>query len=169
MSPAVLFILVCFTCTADRQIQVASILSCAFGFLMVMVVVGTIARTLNTSIVSPSSLIMYALIFVFLTSGLTHPSELSCLYAGLLYYLSLPSAFVLLNIYSIINMNNISWGTREIVKPTVLDRKDMNKARQQPTGKHILEQMQAFFGKGPKSQSHDHIELNGDLIDSLNR
>ncbi len=35
---------------------------------------------------------------------------------GVLYFLCIPSGFLLLFIYSMINMNIVSWGTREITK-----------------------------------------------------
>ena len=53
------------------------------------------------------------LIGVFLIAGLAHPTEFKCLLPGVLYFLCLPAAFVFLNIYALINLNNMSWGTRE--------------------------------------------------------
>lgn len=80
---------------------------------MVFVVVGAVSRILNSSVVSPSSLILYSLVFIFLVAAIIHPSEFTCLFPSILYFLSLPSAFIFLNIYAIINLNNVSWGTRE--------------------------------------------------------
>ena len=60
-------------------------------------------------------LLFALLVGIFLIAGLTHPSEIKCLVPGFLYFLCLPSAFVFLNIYALINLNNMSWGTRETI------------------------------------------------------
>lgn len=166
MSPVVLFILVCFTFKNDTQITIAAMLSSIFAVVMIMVIMGTISRTLNTSILSPSSLIMYSLVFIFLLAGILHPSEFKCLFPGFMYFLCLPSAFVFLNIYAISNLNNISWGTREIVKPPLEDT-NPTKVR----GKGILEFVQKFFRQSGqlKQDPENNCEEMKDLIDSLNR
>ncbi len=61
------------------------------------------------------------LVGIFLISGLCHPSEIKCLIPGVLYFLCLPSAFVFLNTYALINLNNMSWGTRETTDKQRLD------------------------------------------------
>lgn len=81
---------------------------------MIGIMVGAFARMVNSPIVSPSSMILFALFFTFILAAIIHPKEFRCLYPGVLYFVTLPSAFVLLNIYAIINLNNVSWGTREI-------------------------------------------------------
>lgn len=35
---------------------------------------------------------------------------------GLMYFICIPSGYLLLTIYSLVNMNNVSWGTRETNK-----------------------------------------------------
>lgn len=80
---------------------------------MISMILGTISRILNSPYINPSGLLLYSIVLIFLIAGLLHPREFNCLYAGLLYYISVPVAFVLLNIYAIVNLNNISWGTRE--------------------------------------------------------
>ena len=108
--------MVCYRCDSKTQIKVAAILSSIFGVIMIGIIVGSIARIVNSSPISPSSLVLYSLIIIFLIAGILHPREFKCLIPGLLYFISLPSAFILLNIYSLTNLNNISWGTREIAK-----------------------------------------------------
>lgn len=39
--------------------------------------------------------------------------EFTCIFHGLLYFLAVPSMSMLLILYSIGNMHNINWGTRE--------------------------------------------------------
>lgn len=92
-------------------------MSTIFVYLMIIILVGAIARALNSPILSPSSIILFALFFIFTLAALIHPKEFKCVVPGLLYFITLPSAFVLLNIYAVINLNNVSWGTRETKGP----------------------------------------------------
>lgn len=85
--------------------------------------VGAIARTLNSPILSPSSIILFALFFIFTLAALIHPKEFKCVMPGLLYFITLPSAFILLNVYAVINLNNVSWGTRETKGPDSIANK----------------------------------------------
>lgn len=148
LTPTAGFIVVCFKVKNDTQIKVAGVLSSVFAFVMIMVIIGTISRTLNSSVICPSSLIMYTLCVIFLIAGILHPSEFKCLFSGLLYFLCLPSAFVLLNIYAIINLNNISWGTREIIQPNSLGTKDLKgKKSQLPTDHYLIGQLDRLLFK----------------------
>ncbi len=116
IAPAIFFILCCYYLQNNNhtQIRIAAILSSLYSLAMTGVLIGSIARVLSTFIFNPSGLLLFILIGVFLIAGLMHPSELKCLIPGLLYFLCLPAAFVFLNIYAMFNLNNMSWGTREI-------------------------------------------------------
>ncbi|RNA28824.1 chitin synthase, partial [Brachionus plicatilis] len=115
--PTFIFIVACFSLKNDAQIKVAAFLSTIFVYLMIVIMVGAAARTLNSPILSPSSVILFALFFTFTLAAIIHPKEFKCIVPGVLYFITLPSAFVLLNIYAVINLNNVSWGTREIKGP----------------------------------------------------
>lgn len=65
------------------------------------------------NIMTPSSLFLIALASFYLVTALMHPQEVGLVCLGLLYILCIPSAYLLLAIYSMVNMNNVSWGTRE--------------------------------------------------------
>jgi len=112
--PGAFYVWVCFKCKTDTQINVGVILSSILGILMIGIIVGTLARLLNQSPLNPSAILLYCLIVIFLIAGMLHPREFKCLVPGILYFISLPAAFILLNIYSFVNLNNVSWGTREI-------------------------------------------------------
>lgn len=49
--------------------------------------------------------------------GCLHPQEVSALLYGIVYYITIPSMYMLLVIYSVFNMNDVSWGTRENADP----------------------------------------------------
>lgn len=55
---------------------------------------------------------------VFIISAILHPREFFDIVPGLLYYITIPSGYLLLIIYSMVNMNIVSWGTRETTKQT---------------------------------------------------
>lgn len=42
-----------------------------------------------------------------------HPQEMRALIYGIVYYITIPSMYMLLVIYSLFNLNDVSWGTRE--------------------------------------------------------
>ena len=48
------------------------------------------------------------------TTATIHPQEFLCLLHGFTYYLSIPTMYMLLMIYSITNLHVVSWGTREV-------------------------------------------------------
>ncbi|XP_032242861.1 uncharacterized protein LOC5517022 [Nematostella vectensis] len=60
-----------------------------------------------------STLYLGGLAGIFMVAALMHPTEAYCLINGLWYLLCLPSGYLLLTIYSVVNMTDRSWGTRE--------------------------------------------------------
>ena len=43
-------------------------------------------------------------------AGILHPQEFWDLASGLLYFLTIPSGYLLLTIFMLTNMHNVSWG-----------------------------------------------------------
>ena len=65
----------------------------------------------------------------FFIAACLHPQEFWCIVPGIIYLLCIPSMYLLLIIYSITNLNVVSWGTREgVVKKTKKELKDEKKA-----------------------------------------
>ena len=52
----------------------------------------------------------------FLIAGILHPYEIGCLPYLVIYYITIPSMYLLLTIYSLFNLWNVSWGTREVAQ-----------------------------------------------------
>lgn len=67
----------------------------------------------NRTIMNPSGLFLTSMTLLYLITAALHPQEFSLVIYGALYFLCTPSGYLLLSIYSIVNMNNVSWGTRE--------------------------------------------------------
>lgn len=98
--------------------MIAITFSAIFSLIMVAVIVGTCTRIVNSSLINPSSAVFGMLFIIYFTTAILHPREFTCIIPGVLYFLALPSTFVLLQIYALFNLNNVSWGTREIKPAT---------------------------------------------------
>ncbi|CAK8673727.1 unnamed protein product [Clavelina lepadiformis] len=114
--PVIIFIILCYTTSANTQVAVAGILTIIYALVMMAVIVGVIGSMATDVLFSPNNLFMILLIGLYGLTGILHPQEMMCLLHGILYYLCVPSAFIFLMVYSLTNMNNVSWGTRETKK-----------------------------------------------------
>ena len=116
LGPIIFFTTICMTCRSDTQISVAAMLSALYSIIMLVVIVGTIINGIFDTWTSPNVVFMTGLISFFFFSAVLHPQEFGCVVFGAIYFLCIPSGYLLLIIYSICNLNNVSWGTREIPK-----------------------------------------------------
>ncbi|KAM3596267.1 uncharacterized protein V6R79_011449 [Siganus canaliculatus] len=112
--PPIIFLIICFKLKSDTQIKIAGVLSVIYAFLMLVVamsIIGTMVR--DRTILTPSSIFVIAMAIIYVITALLHPQEIGLVFHGFLYIICIPSAYLLLTIYSMVNMNNVSWGTRE--------------------------------------------------------
>ncbi|CAG0880273.1 unnamed protein product [Darwinula stevensoni] len=114
--PICLFMLVCLFMKSKHQLMLAQLLTALYALLMMAVIVGTALQLQEDGIASPSGIFLLSLTASFVICGLLHPQEIHCLPAGFVYYLTVPSMYLLLIIYSVFNLNDVSWGTREVPK-----------------------------------------------------
>lgn len=98
----------------DHQIFFAQILSTCYGLLMLAVLVGTAIEILEKGPFTPNSIFFLSMLSSFLVAAIIHPQEFLCIIPCFLYLLCIPSMYLLLTIYSIINLHVVSWGTREV-------------------------------------------------------
>ncbi|XP_051811504.1 chitin synthase-like [Acanthochromis polyacanthus] len=110
--PPAIYLGLCFHLKADTQIAIAAIMSITYAFLM-LVVTMTIVASMVENLVSPSSIFVVCMGIIYIVTAIMHPQEFGLIFYGLLYIVCVPSAYLLLTIYSMVNMNNVSWGTRE--------------------------------------------------------
>lgn len=96
------------------QLLVAQILSAGYALIMMAVIVGTALQLGEDGIGSPSAIFLIALSGSFFIAACLHPQEFWCVVPGILYLMMIPSMYLLLILYSIINLNVVSWGTREV-------------------------------------------------------
>nr|XP_046219980.1 LOW QUALITY PROTEIN: chitin synthase chs-2-like [Oncorhynchus gorbuscha] len=112
--PPVVYLLLCFKLKSDTQIAIAAVMSVLYAFLMIgtaLSIVGAMVE--QQTIWTPSGLFIIGLVLMNIITALLHPKEFHLVVYGLLYFISIPSGYLLLTIYSMVNMNNVSWGTRE--------------------------------------------------------
>jgi len=108
--PVLAYSLVCYYGKSKTQLTMAKILSVAYALVMVAVLVGIAVTVSEEGFLSPSALFLVAITLSFVISALMHPLEISCLLHGFVYFITIPSMYLLLIIFSIFNINNVSWG-----------------------------------------------------------
>ncbi|XP_067667763.1 chitin synthase chs-2-like [Haliotis asinina] len=114
VAPSVLYLIICFIAKGSMQLNIAAIMSAVYSLLMMAVVVGTLVQIAEDTIVSPNAVFLLMLLAIFIISACFHPQEFICLIPGALYFLCIPSGYVLLMIYAMCNLHVVSWGTREV-------------------------------------------------------
>jgi chitin synthase len=114
--PAFFYLVICFHTTTDFQIRAAVFLSALYAIIMMAVVVGTTIQIAEDSWTSPNAVFLMLLFSIFLIAACVHPQEFWCIVPGVLYFLCIPSGYLFLLIYSLCNLNIVSWGTREAPK-----------------------------------------------------
>ncbi|XP_044753059.1 chitin synthase chs-2 isoform X2 [Coccinella septempunctata] len=147
--PILFFILVCFTCKANIQLLVAQILSTCYALIMMAVIVGTALQLREDGWGSPSSIFLSAMTGSFFIAACLHPQEFWCIVPGVIYLLSIPSMYLLLILYSIINLNVVSWGTREVaVKKTKKELEEEKKAAEEAKRRAKQKSLLGFLQNG---------------------
>ncbi|KAM8766238.1 chitin synthase chs-2-like [Acanthopagrus schlegelii] len=133
--PPAIYLGLSFKLKADTQIHIAAVMSIIYAFLMLVVTMSIIgAMVKEKTILTPSSLFVVIMAIIYIITALLHPQEIQLVFHGFLYILCIPSAYLLLTIYSMVNMNNVSWGTRE-TKPAAGAEKSQTTAPQTTTQK----------------------------------
>merc|ERR1719435_731598 len=127
--PIVVYTGVCLMCKSKWQLLLSQLLSTFYALIMMAVIVGTTLQLMEDGIGSPSAIFLIAMIGSFFVAACLHPQEFWCVVPGLIYLLCIPSMYLLLIIYSITNLNVVSWGTREVaVKKT---KKELEEERKE--------------------------------------
>lgn len=111
--PLCIFMMVCYFCKQKYQLLTAFVISIVYSLIMMAVMVGVLIQVIEDGILAPSSLFFITVALQIIITGLLHPQEINALPAGIIYYITIPCMYMLLTIYSLFNMNDVSWGTRE--------------------------------------------------------
>ncbi|KAK5621219.1 hypothetical protein CRENBAI_011615 [Crenichthys baileyi] len=112
--PPVFYIIICFATKANTQITIAAIMSVLYAFLMTASFFSIIGdMVVQGTFLTPTGLFLVSMAIMYMVTALLHPQEFGLIIYGLMYFICIPSGYLLLIIYSLVNMNNVSWGTRE--------------------------------------------------------
>jgi chitin synthase len=166
MIPILLYIIICFTCKSEVQILVAQIMSAAYALLMMAVFVGTAIQMIEDSVLSPTNIFFLSLLTSFFIAALAHPQEFSCFYPIVLYLLCVPSMYLLLMIYSLVNLNVVSWGTREVqTKKTKAELEALKKEEEEAKKRGAQGGLMALLNRKDEDEEEGSIAFNlGNLI-----
>ncbi|CAB3407626.1 unnamed protein product [Caenorhabditis bovis] len=113
--PIGLFVLLCFTTESNVQLAYAKVMSIAYAFVMLAVLVATSSQIVLETVFAPTSLFIVTMVFIFFFAACLHPKEFTNIIHGIVFFLMIPATYVFLTLYSLINLNVINWGTREAV------------------------------------------------------
>ncbi|PIO62377.1 hypothetical protein TELCIR_16062 [Teladorsagia circumcincta] len=113
--PISLFIVICFTTESNVQLLYAKLMSIIYAFVMLAVLVATSSQIVLETVISPTSMFIVAMVLIFFIAACLHPKEFVNIIYGIVFFLMIPSTYVFLTLYSLINLNVINWGTREAV------------------------------------------------------
>ena len=88
----------------------------AYSLLQMLVLVGVVIQIAEDGPSSPNAIFFFFVAGTFVLAALLHPQESLCVVHGFIYFLAVPSMYMLLMIYALTNLHVISWGTREVVQ-----------------------------------------------------
>ncbi|CAB1428603.1 unnamed protein product [Pleuronectes platessa] len=115
--PPVFYIIVCFVAKSNNQITIAAIMSVFYAFLMTASLFSIIGdMVIQGTFLTPTGVFLVSMTIMYLVTALLHPEEFVMIVYGLMYFICIPSGYLLLTIYSLVNMHVVTWGTRETTK-----------------------------------------------------
>nr|AAY86556.1 chitin synthase [Atrina rigida] len=129
--PVMVYLAICMTMKSDHQIFAAAVITAIYSVVMMIATVGTIISIVTENFGSPNVVFLSGLVIIFVIAGILHPQEFFCLIYGVLYFMTVPSTFVLLTVYYLCNLNNVSWGTRETPKKLTKEEEEELKLLQE--------------------------------------
>ncbi|XP_062590686.1 chitin synthase chs-2-like [Saccostrea cucullata] len=114
LTPAIALIIVCLYAKPSTQIIFATIASASYAIVMTIVLVGTVGTAIEGGLTSPNVVFLSILVIIYFIAALLHPEEFTCVIPGALYFICIPTGYLVLTIYYLCNMHVVSWGTREV-------------------------------------------------------
>lgn len=162
--PAFFYFGLCFFVKTKWQIMVAEIMTGFYAFIMMIVLVGTIVQAAKESPFHPSVIFLAVLVLMFGFAAALHPKEWSCVIFGALYFLLVPTGFLLLIFYSLVNLHVVSWGTREVAKKKTQAELEEEKRKAEEKKR---KKERGFLGRFlPENPFKDIKEIISKLIDT---
>ena len=110
----VIYMAACVFLRRDQQIMIAQLLTFIYVIMMIAAYIGICIQIIETGPLSLTALGFFFTFGSFIVAAVFHPQEWTDLFCCVIYVATIPSMYLLLTIYAVFNMNDISWGTREI-------------------------------------------------------
>ncbi|XP_037102964.1 chitin synthase 1 [Syngnathus acus] len=125
--PPVFYIIICFIAKANNQITIAAIMSVLYAFLMTASFFSIIGdMVMEGTFLTPTGVFLVSMTIMYSVTAILHPEECGMIIYGLMYFICIPSGYLLLTIYSLVNMHIVTWGTRESNKGGTEVKKNHN-------------------------------------------
>ena len=131
LMPVVFQMIISFTTKKNTQLIVCALLSTFYSCVMTVVAVGIIKGLVKSKDVDPSFLFLALMASSFIIAGIMHPYEFTCLLYGPIYFLCIPSGYLVLIVFALSNMQDISWGTRDLPKKKTKAELEEEKKREE--------------------------------------
>lgn len=163
VTPILIYMFVCYFCKENIQLTVAKIISAIYGLVMMAVLVGIMLQIMEDGPLAPSSLFFFIVAGTMIIAAFLHPQEFGCLPAGVVYYVTVPSMYLLLIVYAIFNLYNVSWGTREVA--TKKSKKELEQEKKEAEEAKKKAKKESFWGflrrgKQNKDEEEGSIEFS---------
>lgn len=154
--PILTYMFVCFLCKEKIQLITAKIISAIYGLVMMAVLVGIMLQIYEDGPLAPSSLFFFIVAAEMIIAAFLHPQEFDCLISGVVYYVTVPSMYLLLIVYAIFNLNVVSWGTREIAtKKSKAELEQEKKAAEEAKKQAKKKSFWGFLTPGQKNKDKE--------------
>ena len=150
------------------QTAYAVVLAYIYCVVQMLVLVGLLvpmATTPGAIYCNPNAMFFCIVAGTFVLCGILHPQEIVSLFNGFTYYLAIPTMYMILMIYAVCNLNNVSWGTRE-VKPTPTElnseeekrkTEELEKLKEDKMARGYLAGLYDFFGFQSKGTDGNQV------------
>ena len=170
--PITAFIVICFFDKSKghkNTLTAAQLLSVLYVLLMIAVTVGMLITIVEDHGRSPTAFSFFLVIFCWVFPAVLHPQEFGCLPNAFIYWLTIPSMYLLLMIYSVFNLNDVSWGTREDAPKKLTEEEQKKKADEEEKKKSWWE---SITGKNSKlafwrrEGMHREVNMKLDQLDT---
>ncbi|KOB67596.1 Chitin synthase 2 [Operophtera brumata] len=144
-------------------LMLAMAITCVYAMVMMVVIVGIALQIVEDGWMAPSSVFFIITFGSFFITAALHPQEIICLMYLFIYYITIPSMYMLLIIYSLCNLNNVTWGTRETVakkspKELEMERKEAEEAKKTMDTHSVLK----WFGMNKGDETSGSMEFKRD-------
>ena len=138
---------ICYSTDAKFQIAIAKVLTGFYSITMTAMIIGLIVEFANKGFLAPNAVSLLSFFGPLLLAAIFHPQEAYCFPSFIIYMITLPSMYVLLVIYSLFNMWNVSWGTREVaVKKTKAELEREKKEKEEIMKEELKRKKEGLMG-----------------------